>query len=175
MRPIIIKTENFLLRPFVESDEEAIAQGANNPNIYRPTLRIPYPYTREHAREWIKRAQEEWAKENPSSLDFGIEIDGKIAGGIGLANIKEGHEAEIGYWLAEPYWGKGIMTEAATAMEKFGFETLGLVRIYAGVYTWNTASQKVLEKVGFVREGLRRKGVYKNGEFLDDYLYAIVQ
>ena len=85
------------------------------------------------------------------------------------------HSAELGYWLGKPFWGRGIITEAARAITAYGFETLGLTRIYAHVDSDNGASARVLEKAGYQREGLLRKAVLKKGELVDYLLFAILR
>ena len=106
-----------------------------------------------------------------------IEIDGKAVGAIGLHPGQDVHRrtAELGYWLAEPYWGHGIATAAVRAFVAYGFETFPLDRIYASAYANNPASVRVLEKAGFQFEGRMRKNVIKDGVVLDSLLYAIVR
>jgi [ribosomal protein S5]-alanine N-acetyltransferase len=95
-------------------------------------------------------------------------------GGIDLNNIKE-HKAEIGYWLGKDYWGQGIMTEAVRLITTYGFEKLGLRRIYAHVFVFNKASMTVLKKAGFKYEGKLRKHAKKGDKFLDSFLFAKVK
>lgn len=169
-----IKTKKFILRPFKKGDEASLMENINSKKVYRPTLTIPYPYTTKDAKEWIKRNQRFANKKHPESINFAIDIDGDVVGGIELSKI-EGHRAEIGYWLGERYWRKGIMTEAVKVVTRFGFEKLGLRRIYAGVFPFNKASMRVLEKAGYQLEGILRKNVVKDGRLMDDYLYAKVR
>ena len=107
-------------------------------------------------------------------MNFAIDIEGKVIGGIGLDNI-EGHEAEIGYWLGQQYSGKGIMTSAVKLVTEYGFSRLGLSRIYAYVFTFNKASARVLEKAGYKYEGKLRKNVLKEGRLIDNLLFAKVK
>jgi len=107
-------------------------------------------------------------------INFVIDIDGRVVGSIGFSNI-EGHKAEIGAWLAEKYWNRGIMTEAARLATKFGFEKLKLKRIYAYTFSFNKASMKVLKKNGYKFEGILRKNIKKDNKFFDDYLFAKVK
>ena len=83
--------------------------------------------------------------------------------------------AEIGYWVGEPFWGKGIATAAAIRATEYGFATLGLVRIQAMVFEWNTASARVLEKAGYVLEGRMRRSIIKDGRIADSLLYARIR
>lgn len=171
---VIIKSKHFILRPFRRGDEKSLVENINNKEISRNTLTIPYPYTLKDAKEWVARNLKEAKKKNPTEVNFAVEINKEVAGGIGFSKI-EGHKAEIGYWLAEEYWGKGIMTEAANLATRFGFEKLKLRRIYAYVFPFNKPSMRVLEKAGYKFEGILRKNTKKDSKFLDDYLFAKVK
>lgn len=166
----------FILRPFKNSDKKSLLKNINNKKIYRNTLKIPYPYTLKDAERWIRRNKNEWHKEisKLKSLNFAIEINNEVAGGIGFTKI-EGHKAEIGYWLAEKYWNKGIMTESVKLITKFGFKKLKLRRIYAGVFSFNKASMRVLEKAGYKFEGILRKNVKKGNKFIDGYIFSKIK
>jgi len=170
----ILKSKQFILRPFQKGDEKSLAKNINNKKIHRNTLDIPYPYTLKDAKEWINKNLKETKKKKPSMINFVIDINGEVAGSVGFSNIKE-HKAEIGYWLAEKYWGKGIMSEAVKLVTKFGFNKLKLKRIYAYVFPFNKASMRVLEKNGYKLEGVLRKNVKKGTKFLDDYLFAKIK
>jgi [ribosomal protein S5]-alanine N-acetyltransferase len=167
-----IDCKDFKLRELRSEDAQDIAQNANNRKIWL-NLRdaFPFPYTLENARFYIDLA----GRQNPQCF-FGIELERRIAGmisiipGLDVYNIS----GEIGYWLAEKYWNRGIMTKAVTAMVNYGFQQLGLHRIHTGVFEYNTASMKVLEKAGFTREGIFRKAVKKAGVIVDEYRYAII-
>jgi len=170
----IIKSKLFILRPFKRGDETSLVESINNEKIARNTSSIPYPYTMKDAKEWITEVEKEKKKRKKKRVAFAIDIKEKVIGGIGLSKI-EGHKAEIGYWLAEPYWGRGIMTKAVKLVTKFGFEKLGLRRIYGKVFPWNKASMRVLEKAGYKFEGILRKETIKDGKFFDAYLFAKVR
>ena len=158
-----------ILRPFRESDAESIAKHANNRKVWL-NLRdgFPHPYTIEDAKKFIAMAME-----NAERI-FTIEIDGEAAGGIGVhpRTDVERLSAEMGYWLAEDYWNRGIITEAVQAVTEYAFRELGLIRIYALPYEWNQASSKVLEKCGFKLEGRMKKSVIKDGKVIDQLLWA---
>ena len=171
---IIIKSKKFILRPFKRGDESSLKENINSKKIYQNTLNIPYPYTLKDAKDWIAKNLKEMKKRKPNMINFAIDINGEVVGGIGLNKI-EGHKAEIGYWLAEKYWGQGIMTQAVKLVTEFGFKKLKLKRIYAYVFSWNKASMKVLEKAGYKLEGILRKDVKKNNKFIDTYLFAKVK
>jgi len=161
----------FTLRPFEASDIESLMEYANNPKIAANlTNQFPHPYTRESGVAFIKMATEL----NPTNI-FAIDINGKASGGIGLHAQKDIHikNAELGYWLAEPFWGQGIMTKAVIHMVDYGFKNLDINRIYARPFGTNIASQKVLKNAGFVLEGKFKNTIYKNGKYLDELIYAV--
>jgi [ribosomal protein S5]-alanine N-acetyltransferase len=161
----------FHLRPWTSEDLPSLVRFANNPNIAKfMTNQFAHPYTQENGRMFIDFAQ----KGNPTHI-FAIEIDGKASGGIGLhpqADI-QCKNAELGYWLAEPYWGHGIITKAISEIVEYGFKTFDIDRIYARPFGNNIASQKVLEKAGFTLEARFKNTYFKNGEYLDELVYAI--
>lgn len=162
---------NFSLRPFNENDIESLVSNANNPNIARfMTDQFPHPYTFEKGLAFITFA----TKDLPLHI-FAIDVDGKAAGGIGIhpqIDIQQ-KNAELGYWLGEPYWGKGIATTAVKQMILYGFENFDITRIFARPFGNNKSSQRVLEKAGFTLEGHFKNTFYKNEEFLDELIYAV--
>ncbi len=174
MKPPIIQTKDFSLRPYKKEDAKSLAKNINNKKIYENTLNIPHPYTLKDAQEWIDENLKELKKKNPSKINFVIDINGEAAGEVSFRKIEE-HKAELGYWLAEKYWGKGIMTQAVKLITKFGFEGLGLKRIYVFAFLFNKASQRVLEKTGFKKEGILKNNVIKDGKMMDDYLFAKIK
>ncbi|RYF91302.1 MAG: N-acetyltransferase, partial [Chitinophagaceae bacterium] len=155
----------FTLRPWALTDIDNLVEFANNASIARfMTNKFPHPYTTEAATNFIAYAMQG----NPVGI-FAIEVEGKAVGGIGIhpqADI-ECKNAEMGYWLAEPYWGKGIVTEAVKQMCAYGFKNFDINRIFARPFGSNLASQKVLSKAGFVLEASFEKTLFKNGEYLD--------
>ncbi len=160
-----------MLRPFNLNDLDSLIEYANNYKIAANlTNQFPHPYTRESGEAFIKMATEQ----SPPTI-LAIEINGRASGGIGLHIQTDIHikNAELGYWLAEPYWGKGIMTKAVKHMVNYGFKNLNITRIFARPFGTNIASQKVLKNAGFVLEGKFKGTIYKNGEYLDELIYAI--
>ena len=153
---------------------EALAACANNPKI-AANLRdvFPSPYTLADARAYITGC----AACEEKQLCRAIVIDGRAAGSIGvfLGDDVYRRSGELGYWLAEPYWGRGIMTLAAKQICRQAFACLTVDRIYAQPFACNQSSRRVLEKTGFQLEGIMRKGVYKNGETLDYCMYALLR
>lgn len=177
MKPPTIRTDKFILRSFKKGDEKSLKKNINNRKISRNTLAVPYPYTFKNAVDWVSRNLKEIKKKNPGMLNFVIEIEGEVAGSVGFHDIND-FKAELGYWLAEKYWGRGIMTEAVKMVTKFAFGKLGLTRIYARVPSFNRGSMRVLEKAGYKFEGVLRKNVcVKRGgskRFVDDHIFAKV-
>jgi len=171
---VVLKSKQFVLRPLKKEDAEDIARNINCPIIARNTSRIPYPYTLKDAKTWLAKTLKENRKKKRTKVNFAIEIDGEVVGSISLEDIK-GHKAEIGYWLGEKYWGRGIMTEAVKLVTRFGFRELKLRRIYAFVFCFNKASKRVLEKAGYNLEGVLRKHYKKGKRFIDVYLLAKVR
>lgn len=163
----------YKIRKFVDSDVYSLSEHANNPNIAR-NLRdaFPYPYTEEEAKMWIARA----IKERPNS-DFAITHDNKVIGGIGFNLLDDvfRKSAEIGYWVSEKYWGKGIPTNAVREITRYAFENFDIERLFTGVFSNNQASIKVLQKNGFVHEGCLRRSVYEYGKYLDQQMYARIR
>tara|TARA_Y100000310_G_scaffold131985_1_gene131107 strand:+ start:90 stop:611 length:522 start_codon:yes stop_codon:yes gene_type:complete len=169
------KTESgleFTLRKFRKSDVSALAKLINNKKIVQNLQNVPYPYKKKDAIEWIN--SNIYGKKNKFNLV--IEVEGRLAGSIGLHNLKSGYKGSLGYWLAEEHWGKGIMTEVTRVFTDYCFKEFKLIRIYGSVYDWNLGSAKVLEKNGFVREGVLRKNV-KNvfGRFGDEWVYGKIK
>jgi RimJ/RimL family protein N-acetyltransferase len=167
-----ILADHFLIRDWRRGDEESLVRHANNPNVARNMRdRFPNPYTHADADWWIARAG---AQSRPT--DFAIVVDGEAAGGIGFIlqeDVARG-SVEIGYWLGEAYWGRGIVTAAVRAMDDYIFANFEVCRIFATVFESNPASARVLEKAGYTCEGRLRKAVIKNGETLDALMYALI-
>ena len=170
-----IKGKLINLRVPVQGDAESITKYARNPAVSR-TTHMPYPYRLEHARQFIRRYHR--ARRKGRMYMFGIEQKetGKIIGGISLGNVnKDQHRAELGFWLGKPFWGQGIISEAVALMVEFGFKELRLRRILAMVFHHNPASMKVLEKNGFVREGVLRQWMHSRGRWIDLHMFGILR
>ena len=168
-----IELKTCVIRPWRPGDEGSLIANANNYKIWRNMRdRFPHPYTAEDAREWIRRVGEE----SPCA-NFAIVVDGEAVGGIGLILNGDIHRcsAEIGYWLGEAFWGRGVVTEAVRALTQWAFDSFNLSRIYAGVLEWNPASMRVLEKAGYQFEGRLRKAVVKQNQVMDEFIYSIVR
>jgi RimJ/RimL family protein N-acetyltransferase len=159
-----------VLRPWRAGDEDSLSRYANNREIWLNLRdRFPHPYTQADAKAWIQAVA---ADEPPDH--FAIEVESQPVGGIGLMlhNDVERVGAELGYWLGEPFWGRGIMTGAVGLITNYAFATFELTRVYALPYTRNKASMRVLEKAGFTLEGILRRNVIKDGVILDQAVYA---
>ncbi|MBL0053389.1 MAG: GNAT family N-acetyltransferase [Bacteroidetes bacterium] len=161
----------FKLRPFEINDLQSLVKYANNAKIAQfMTNQFPHPYTEETGKAFIEFCM----SHNPTRI-FTFEINGKASGGIGIhpqADIMC-KNAELGYWLAEPFWNLGIVSKAVIQALDYGFKTFDINRIYARPFSNNLASQKVLEKCGFKLEARIEKNIFKNGEYLDELIYAV--
>jgi ribosomal-protein-alanine N-acetyltransferase len=158
------------IRPWHEDDVESLARYANNRKIWLNVRDgFPHPYTEDNARAYIADVQQQ----QPMTV-FAIATPTEAIGSIGIGLNQDVHRltAELGYWLAEPYWGRGIVSEGVAAFCRYACEAFGLVRIYAEPYATNPASCRVLEKAGFTLEGRMRKNAVKDGQVLDQFLYA---
>ncbi len=163
---------NWKLRAWSPDDIKSLVQYANNFNVAKfLTNQFPHPYTEKDGRRFIGMAM----SGDPLNI-FAIDVDGVAAGGIGVHQQEDIHckSAELGYWLAEPFWGQGIITAAVKEMVTYAFKNFDIVRLYARPFSNNKASQRVLEKAGFELEAIHRKSIFKNGEFLDELIFAIV-
>ena len=158
------------VRSWRASDVDLLARYANNRRIWL-NLRdaFPHPYTTRDARNFIREARQR----TPETL-FAIAVNDEAVGAIGfvLRPDVERVSAEIGYWLAEPFWGRGLATEALVAVTAHAIRTHGLTRIYALPFAWNAASCRVLEKAGYVLEGRLRRSAIKDGRLTDQMQYA---
>ncbi|UWX56237.1 GNAT family N-acetyltransferase [Maribacter litopenaei] len=162
-----------LLRELKQEDVPIIAELANNIKIFNNVRdAFGHPYTEENAQRFF-----EHQAESDTEVVFAIETDGKLCGlcGLILQDDVYGKSAEVGYWLGEPFWGKGIATSAIGLLVSHAFKEFKLIRLYAGVFEYNSGSMRVLEKVGFVKEGISRKAVFKNGKFWDEHRYAVLK
>ncbi len=159
------------LRLWQKKDRFLLAELANNIKIWNNVRdRLPHPYTLQHAAVFIKYCR----KQDPPHI-LAIEAEGLLAGCIGLELQDDISRisAELGYWIGEPYWGKGIATEAVQYMLKYTFETFPeLIRIYARVFEYNKASMKVLEKNGFHLEAVQQRSAIKNNTITDEYIWV---
>lgn len=166
-----LETERLVLRPWRKGDEEALVRYANNRNVWL-NLRdlFPYPYTLEHAQEWLVRCS---ATSGPPH-NLAIEHAGEAIGSVGLSPMVDvtRFTAEIGYWLGEPFWGRGFATEALRRFSEYAFESFSFERLEAWIFASNPASGRVLDKAGYTYEGTLKRSAFKDGRFLDCHVYA---
>jgi len=169
----VIEAGLCIIRPWKHADRESLVRHANNRQVWL-TLRdqFPHPYTRADGDAWLAHV----ATQQPVT-SFAIVVDGQAAGGIGVAPQPDVHRrsAEVGYWLGETLWNRGIMTAAVRTFTDYAFDAHDLIRIFAGVFSTNPASMRVLEKAGYTREGILRRSVVKDGQILDQVLYAVTR
>lgn len=171
----ITKNKIFTLREVQKGDEFDIAKNINDKTISRNTAAIPYPYKLKDAKAWVRTCLAEKKKKERKNWIFYIVIDGEAVGAVGIHHVEKNHKAEIGYWLARKHWGKGIMPKAVKIVTDFGFKKLKLKRLYAGVYSFNPPSMRVLEKNGYKLEGICKKDIQKDGKLFDKHMYARVK
>jgi len=171
--PVSLDAGNCLIRPWRRGDHAALVRHADNRRVWL-TLRdqFPHPYTPADGDAWLAHV----AQQHPVT-SFAIAVAGEAAGGIGVAPQPDVHRrsAEIGYWLGEAFWNRGIMTAAVRTFTTYAFDAYDLIRIFAGVFSSNPASMRVLEKAGYTREGVLRRSVVKDGQILDQILYAVTR
>ncbi len=163
----------YAIRDWASEDAAALARYANNREIARWLRdRFPSPYTAADAQAFLAVV----SRQDPRTV-FAIATQGETIGGVGLKFGDDVHRftAELGYWLGEPFWGRGIMTEAVRRFVPWAFEHLEVHRIYAAAFAENDASIRVLEKAGFEREGRLRASVFKSGRIHDQLLYAKIK
>ncbi len=170
--PIRMQCEKCLLREFRRGDEPSLVRHANNRRVWMNVRdSFPYPYRQSDARAWVRLASHDGLNQV-----FAIDVDGFAVGAIGIRRGEDVYRmsAELGYWLGEEYWNRGIATEAVIAMCNYAFDLLRLHRLHAEVFEWNLASMRVLEKAGFVREGVLRRSAVKDHQVIDQVMFAKV-
>ena len=166
-----LETARLKLRPYIESDIAELIPLIGTREVAATTLRIPYPYTQDDAEAFIEMAQE------PGKIWLAttLRTDGRQIGGVGLRVDEQHQNAELGYWLGIAYWGQGYATEAGREMLRYGFQDLGLHRIFASHFGHNPASGNVLRKLGMRHEGCQREHLRKWDRFVDSELYGILR
>lgn len=164
-----------ILRKWKIEDAKELAELLNNPKIL-DNLRdgLPYPYTRKDAEEYISSML---SADEEKTFAFAITADGRVVGSIGIFRCDNIHfrTAEMGYYIGEPYWGKGLGTGAVSQACDYVFSNTDIIRIFAEPFSYNTASCRVLEKAGFAFEGLLRSNAVKNGRIIDMKMYSLIK
>jgi ribosomal-protein-alanine N-acetyltransferase len=172
--PQELRTLRLLLRSFKRGDIPAIVCLAGASEIAATTANIPHPYTEDDAQSFLANADDEFRAGRSVTFAITIPPGGELCGAVGIVITPAHDSAELGYWIGVQYWGQGFATEAASAVMAFGFETLRLHRVYASHFTGNTASQRVLEKIGMRHEGPSRQHVRKWSRFIDLENYGLL-
>jgi [ribosomal protein S5]-alanine N-acetyltransferase len=171
MSPLpILETARLKLRPYLDTDVAELMPLISTREVAATTGRIPHPYSEKDAKQFIADAQ----NDDEVRLAITLHGDGRMVGGIGLRHFPAHQNSELGYWLGVPYWGKGYATEASREMLRYGFESLGLNRIFATVFAHNPASSRVLIKLGMKPEGYQRQHIRKWDQFVDLELYGML-
>ena len=163
------------IRKWELSDAKDLAAALSNKKV-QDNLRdgLPYPYTEQDGKEFISAMLS--ADEN-ETFAFAITVDNMVIGSIGIFRQGNIHRqtAELGYYIAEEYWGKGIMTEAVKQICEYVFDNSDIIRIYAEPFAYNIASCRALEKAGFQYEGTLRSNAVKNGKVIDMKMYSLLK
>ncbi|XOV88079.1 MAG: GNAT family N-acetyltransferase [Pseudomonadota bacterium] len=167
-----LKSEYVTLRPFTVSDAPVVQKLAGAFEVADTTLTIPHPYADGAAETWI--AMHEPAFDAGKGATFAIVQEDEVKGAISLMSIEPDHQAELGYWVGVPYWGRGLCTAAGTLVVAFAFSSLSLQRLHARHLSRNPASGRVLRKLGFTHEGSRRGHVMKWGKLEDVEEYGLM-
>jgi len=168
-----IQREEFLLRPWQPDDAISLAENANNIHVWNNVRDgFPHPYTVEDGKSYINMTLQQ-----PYIQNLAILVDGKAVGGVGIIpqSDVERFNAEIGYWIGESYWNKGIMTEVVKAAITFFFSTTDIIRLFACVYEYNIGSMRVMQKAGFRKVGIMEKAAYKNDRFINFHYFEILK
>lgn len=169
----IIENRDVKLRELIDSDLAKLSEYANNEKV-SVNLRdaFPKPYTLKDAENFKKMID----SQNPKTF-FAIEYKGEYVGNISLSvgNDVYKKSAEIGYFIGEPFWNRGIATKAVCLITDWGFKNLDILRIHTGIFEFNKSSQRVLEKCGYIKEAVFKKSIYKNNEIYDEIRYAKIK
>ena len=166
-----IHGKSFVLRRWRRGDETSLVENANNLKIARNIGEtFPHPYLMKNAREWVGGS----IRKKLQIDDFAIVVEGKAVGGIGIKKLTDSHKGtrEIGYWLGERYWGRGIATQAVQLVSAYAFRRHKPLRLQAFVYSWNPASARVLQKAGFKREAVLKRSVLTRGKVADEWIFV---
>lgn len=172
-QPITFPLTHCLLRSWREGDEASLSRYASNRRIWDNVRDFfPHPYTLRDAQNWVRTN-----KSSQQPTNFAIDVDGVAVGNIGFS-VKDDiyrYNAEIGYWLGEPFWGQGILTEALPVVTEYAFRYFQLNRLYACVLDTNEASKHVLQSAGYRHEGTHRQAAVKNSTYFDEHIFAVLR
>lgn len=169
-----LETKRLTLRPYTTADAEDVSALADDKEIANRTF-VPHPYTVEDAKAWISTHEEAIKEGSAYPLAMIDKESGKLTGTMTLrVNVKH-RNGELAYWVGQPFWGKGLASEAAQRITDFAFDNLGLERIWGRALSDNEPSQKVMKNVGLLYEGVMRHEILHDGEFKDTYMYGMIR
>jgi len=169
------ETERLVLRPFDLEDAAEVQRLAGSRAVADTVLNIPHPYEDGMAEEWISRHQEMFDEDKGVTFAVTSKENGHLMGAISLMGIsRRFSRAELGYWIGKPYWNQGLCTEAGQAVLKYGFEDLGLNRIFASHFSRNLASGRVMVKLGMQHEGCLKQHIRRWDRYEDMVFYGIL-
>jgi ribosomal-protein-alanine N-acetyltransferase len=168
-----IETKNLILRQLQEADVAQMAKLANNENVSKYTEKLPYPYYEKDARKWIQVSKDRFNKRK--AISFAISLNELLIGCIAIRFNNDHNRAKISIWLGKEYWSQGHSVEASEAVIKYCFESLYINKICAFQVPENDISEKLILRLGFVKEGLSRDHFCKNGAYKDAITYGILR
>ena len=170
-----LATPRLHLRAFAEGDIARLVALAGDYEVAKNTLNIPHPYTEADAWHWLHLTQQGYAQQSAYAFALELRATGEFVGGMGLTLEPRFDRAEAGYWLGQPYWGRGLATEALAGVLRFGFEVLNLNKIYATHIAQNPASGRVMQKNGMRKEGELAQHTKRDGRYYDLWQYRLTQ
>ena len=169
-----LRTERLVLRPFVPEDAPTVQRLAGNRDVAATTLNIPHPYPDGEAESWIGTHADAWSEKRFLILAVTTEAEG-LVGAVTLELEEENRRGELGYWIGQPYWGRGYATEASRELIRYAFAQLGLNKIGAHYLGSNPASGRVMEKLGMRREGVLRQHIVRWDRLEDVVIYGLLR
>lgn len=175
VRQPTLQTARLELRALQTDDAPRIRALAGDAAVARTTLLIPHPYPKGMADRWIASTHSQWLQQQAATFGVVLRETNEFIGATSLKLSLEHQRAELGYWIGRPYWNQGYGTEAAREMVRFGFEEMGLNRIFAEHFRENASSGRILRKIGMRPEGRLEQHVLKEGSFIDLELYGLLK
>lgn len=170
----LLETERLLLRPFRRTDASAVERILSNPLVTATLLDTPQPFGRAEAELWVKLGQALWKQRERFSFGLVLKAQKRLIGCVDIELQSQHNRGDIAYWLEPECWGQGLATEAAGRMLRYGFDRLGLHRVYAQCIRTNVASTRVMEKIGLQYEATLRQHCLKDGQRVDIVVYGMV-